>query len=366
MQTKWLTLAVSLGVWSAFSLHYFGKKLTRYSPVSAASPLTSEEQLVTNIDISGPLADRNAEVSGLDWYGDWLILLPQYPERLGGNIFALAKADILSFLNGETSEPLEPQPIPFQDSQIGEQIKGFEGYEAIAFRGNQVFLTIEAETNDAARGYVVQGTIEPDLSELVINAENLAASPGQSPSPNKADEALLLTNDNVISIYEVSGEQVNPTPQMHAFDFDLAPLPSVPFPTIEYRITDATQLDDRNRFWAINYFYEGDRDLLPARDPLTVRYGRGHTHRQSPTVERLVEFTYSRDRGIALTETTPIQLELIEAGRNWEGIARLDDQGILIVTDKFPTTLLGFVPLPSPLLSSVSSTATDNSQAIVK
>ncbi len=80
---------------------------------------------------------------------------------------------------------------------------------------------------------------------------------------------------------------------MHAFDFDLVSLPSVPFPTIEYRITDATQLDEQNHFWAINYFYEGDRDLLPVKDPLTIRYGRGATHRQKRTVERLVEFSYS-------------------------------------------------------------------------
>ena len=130
---------------------------------------------------------------------------------------------------------------------------------------------------------------------------------------------------------------------MHAFDFDLGSLPSVSFPTIEYRITDATQLDGCDRFWAINYFYEGDRDLLPTREPLVVRYGRGRTHRQQPTVERLVEFTYSA-QGIALTDTAPIQLALIGAGRNWEGIARLDDQGFLIATDKFPETLIGFVP----------------------
>ena len=345
MRKPHLKLAFFLGLCSIFLLHHLKSPRT-YRPASASSPLTAEEQPVINIEISGPLAEREAEVSGLDWYGDWLILLPQYPKRLGGNVFALQKSDILAFLNGETSEPLAPQPIPFQDEALGEQIAGFEGYEAIAFRGNQVFLTIEAETNSSAKGYVVQGTIAPDLSELTIDTTRLAESPSQSSSPNIADEALLLTDNKIISIYEVSGAQVNPAPQMHSFGFDLAPLPSVPFPTVEYRITDATQLDEQNRFWAINYFYAGDRDLLPQRDPLVVRYGRGPTHRQYPTVERLVEFTYS-NRGIALTNTPSIQLELTDAGRNWEGIARLNDQGFLIVTDKFPTTLIAFVPFPS-------------------
>ncbi|MEM9944953.1 MAG: hypothetical protein AAF810_02700 [Cyanobacteria bacterium P01_D01_bin.36] len=344
MRKKWLRLVVFTGLCSIFTLRSL-QKPTVYRPAAAALPLTAAEQPVTTIEISGPLADRNAEVSGLDWYGDWLILLPQYPERLGGSLFALQKSDILDFLSGQTTEPLVPQPIAFQDGQIGEQIEGFEGYEAIAFRGDQVYLTIEAEVGDAARGYVLSGTIESDLSELVIDTDTIVDSPGQSTSPNKADEALLLANDKVISIYEVSGAQVNPMPQMHAFDFDLAPLPSVPFPTIEYRITDATQLNEQNRFWAINYFYEGDRDLLPTRDPLTVRYGRGPTHRQQATVERLVEFTYT-DQGIVRTDSAPLQLQLIEDGRNWEGVARLDEDGFLMITDKFPETTLGFVEQP--------------------
>ena len=30
--------------------------------------------------------------------------------------------------------------------------------------------------------------------------------------------------------------------------------------------------------------------------------------------------------------------------RNWESIARLDDKGFLIATDKYPKMILGFVP----------------------
>ncbi|MEM9151531.1 MAG: hypothetical protein AAGB19_13905 [Cyanobacteria bacterium P01_F01_bin.3] len=346
MANELLKLGFFLGLCGAVALHYsqtYSHMPTAQNPATAALPLTADEQSVMALPISGPLADRDAEISGLDWYGDWLILLPQYPERLSNHVFALSKGDILSFINGQISQPLSPKPISFQDNRIGAKIEGFEGYEAISFRGNQAFLTIEAEANGSVKGYVVKGTIAPNLGELVIDSDNLAISPAQSSSPNKADEALLLTEDRLISIYEVSGAQVNPAPQMHAFDFDLGSLPSVSFPTIEYRITDATQLDGCDRFWAINYFYEGDRDLLPTRDPLVVRYGRGRTHRQQPTVERLVEFTYSA-QGIALTDTAPIQLELIGAGRNWEGIARLDDQGFLIATDKFPETLIGFVP----------------------
>ncbi len=314
----------------------------------ASAPLTSQETPVVPIDIEGPLADRNSEVSGLDWYGDYLILLPQYPARLGGNVFAIAKTDILSTLNGENSGPISPVPIALLAGDLSEQIEGFEGFEAIAFKGDQVFLTVEASASEGMKGYVIGGTIENDLSQIVIDPDKIVESPVQSNSPNKADEALLVIEEALVSIYEVNGVQLNLDPQAHTFDFDLRSQPPVSFPNVEYRITDVTGLDERDRFWAINYFYPGDVDLIPTTDPLTIRYGRGSTHRQQKHVERLVEFDYTNGK-ISLTNTAPIQLELAVEGRNWEGIARLDSEGFLISTDKFPSTILGFVSLePAP------------------
>jgi hypothetical protein len=44
----------------------------------------------------------------------------------------------------------------------------------------------------------------------------------------------------------------------------------------------------------------------------------------------------------------PLQLQLLGdiAPRNWEGLVRLEQRGFLLVTDKYPMTFLGFVPLP--------------------
>ena len=107
-------------------------------------------------------------------------------------------------------------------------------------------------------------------------------------------------------------------------------------------------MDDSGRFWAINYLYPGDVDKLqPDDDALIRQYGQGPSHAQSEIVERLVEFQIV-DGKISRTQTPPIQLELAASGeaRNWEGIARLDGLGFLIVTDQHPETILGFVPFP--------------------
>ncbi|MBK9778950.1 MAG: hypothetical protein IPP55_02695 [Anaerolineales bacterium] len=109
-------------------------------------------------------------------------------------------------------------------------------------------------------------------------------------------------------------------------------------------MTDAAA--DGNTFWVINYFFPGDTDLTPKTDPLVEKYGEGPTHTQQDQVERLVKMTYSPN-GITFADAAPIQLTLDgNTARNLEGLVLLNDQGFLLVTDKFPSTLLMFVKKP--------------------
>ncbi len=308
------------------------------------------EQAVVEIPLDGPVSRASAEVSGLAWYDDILVLLPQYPTfsraKGDGVLFALSKADVLAFLDGETAEPLTPRPISFSAPGLARQIDGFEGYEAIAFDGERVYLTIEASTRGGMRGYLVAGQIAPDLSALEVDVSAVVEILPQSGSPNKSDEAILPVGDQVLTFYEVNGAGLNDEPVAHRFDADLTPAGTVPFLQIEYRLTDVTALDAAGRFWAINYFFPGDTDLKPRTDPLAELYGEGPTHASYEPVERLLEFEYD-PAGIRLVDQPPIQLELLAGdARNWEGLVRLDDRGFLLVTDKFPETILGFVAWP--------------------
>ena len=108
-------------------------------------------------------------------------------------------------------------------------------------------------------------------------------------------------------------------------------------------MTDATAVDENDRFWLINYFFPGDTDLRPLSDPLSQQFGQGTTHQQHEQVERLVELQLGA-AAITLTGAPPIQLQLPDdEARNWEGLVHLDERGFLLATDKFPTTILGFV-----------------------
>ena len=319
-------------------------------PTALAQPTPTEirqeglETAVQEISLNGSITNRNAELSGLAWYGEYLILLPQYPDFSGREsvIFAIPKTQILAFLDGDDRTAIEPIRIPYESNGLGDNIRGFEGFEAIDFVGETAYLTIEV-SGSGMKGFLVQGQIEPDLSQLTIINPRMTEIEQPVTLGNRSDEALLIADGTIVTFYESNGEAVNPAPVAHLFDTNLMIDGTVPFPPIPYRITDVTGLDENGRFWAINYNFPGDRAIQEA-DTLIAQYEEGPTHLNSDGVERLVEFQYSAD-GITIIDQPPIQLELLNDDlRNWEGIVRLDDRGFLLVTDKFPETILAFVP----------------------
>lgn len=312
------------------------------------TPSMPQEQPITVIPLSGLVSGANAEISGMAWYKDNLILLPQYPARFGsgdGTVFTLSKADILAFLDGTLAGPLTPYEVPFVDSGV-DQIDGFQGFEAIAFSDDRVYLTIEAKP-ETMMGYLVSGTINPELSEIRLDPDSLTSIPPQASIDNMTDEALLVTPGGVFSFFEANGAKNNPTPLVHIFSLSGQSLGTSPMVNLEYRLTDVTTLDSFDRFWGINYFFPGDTKLTPDVDPLATVYGEGSTHVTSRAVERLVQFQYA-DSGITLVQIPPIQLQLLpdDEARNWEAIAYLDQRGFLLATDKFPTTIFAFVSFP--------------------
>lgn len=300
---------------------------------------------VTTIPLAGPMALPRAELSGLAWYGDTLIFLPQYPGRFGEQIFALHKADIVDFLRGKYTEPLQPWPISFQEAGIADQILGFDGYEAITFVGDEVYLTIETLQGRESSGYLVRGAIAPDFTEIRLDPTAATPIPSQAGLANMSDETIVAVGDQIATIYEANGLVVNREPVVHFFDrATLAQVGLLPLPNIEYRITDATELDSMGRFWVINYFYPGDRALRPI---LRARGAQGAIDVTAQPIERLLELQFTTE-GVIRTDTPPIDLQLLEGNiaRNWEGLVRLQNDeldGFLLVTDAFPETIFAFV-----------------------
>ena len=304
-----------------------------------------DESSVINIAVTQPLADRKSEISSLAWYNDYLIILPQYPNRFPnnsakGSLFAIPKKQLDKYLSGENKQPIEPIKIPFYDDGLSD-LDGFEGYEAICFIKDNIYLTIESSP-DKMLGYLVKGKIKPDLTEITMDFDKKAKIQPQAEIPNACYETMFVYDDKIYTIYEANGKNVNPHPKVLVYSNDLKFIGEYEIPNIEYRITDATCVDD-NKVYLINYFWPGDQEYYnPATDEIAEKYGVGKTHYENKNVERVICFDIN-DK-IRLANKPPTYMKLLgnNTARNWEGIVKYK-KGFILATDKYPTTIIGYI-----------------------
>lgn len=304
-------------------------------------------QAIVEIPLSGSIAKKKAELSGLAWIGDTLILLPQYPEKFGPNegaLLAIPKQAILDYLDGKSKEPITPTKITLNAPGLKDSIRDYEGFEAIGFSNQNVYLTIESGKGNHMMGYLVSGTISSDLTAITLDTSHVVEIEPGIQMDNRTDEALVIAQDKVFTFFEINGAGLNPHPAAHVFSLDLTPQGTISFPNLEYRVTDAA-LGRNGELWVINNLSPNDTALFTRSDLLNETYNGGTPTVDIQQVERLVKLNFSTS-GIALANTPPIQIALDKVSRNWEGLALLDDRGFLMVTDKHPDTILGFIPMP--------------------
>jgi len=317
------------------------------SPKAIGIP--AKEIRFIEIGLNKNIAIPNAEFSGMDWYNDKLILLPQYPDRFpskfNGCFYSISKTKITNYLKAKERNPLNPIKIELDSKGIEENIKGFQGYEAIAFNNESVYLTIEAENSGQMSAYIIIGKIDTAGIKITLIPESLKGIPVPVNLENMAFETLTIYEDKIIVIYEANGKNVNDQPHAVSFDLELQTYEILTFPNIEYRITDATRIE-KNSFWAINYLFKGERELLnPEVNELSFKNDRDTLNSKNWTVERLVKFEIVKNQ-VILKDEVPVHFKLSEDGesRNWEGIVKYDSLGFLLITDKFPRTILAYIP----------------------
>ena len=303
------------------------------------------ERTPTLLKIGGPMKNSDEEVSGMDWYNDNLILLP---ENLNGYVFAIKKAELDSRINGNDTTTIFPEQIKLNTPNYKELVPGFDSFEAIAFRGYEVYLTIEIKFADSMSCLLARGHIDEKTLEITVPEQNLTVIDVPTYVDNMSYESLVIDKDRVIALFEANGDSLIKSPYALSINSSGNDVIKYPLSSINYRIADATRVDKNNRFWVINYFFPGDRKVLkPSNDILASKYGNGPSHSRSKRVERLIEYEIKNGK-ISLTKSAPIEIELEgeKTSRKWEALARYGNEGFLIATDKYPKphTLLAFLP----------------------
>ena len=307
--------------------------------------IIGKELPIIEIKLSGLITNPKQEISGMDWFQKRLFLLP---ENQGGYLFSFDKFELMKAINSQNknNKPLTPKQTRFETPDYKSLIPGFEGFEAISFYNNNIYISLEAENNGIMQCYIVWGKIDSKTYEVSIPEENLIQINTPIQLTNMTYETIVNTNDNLYIIYEANGANLQKTVSQKVLSFNNNDISEISFPNIEYRITDATKVDSENKFWCINYFWPGDKKLLnPSSDNVFKKTKKGNSHQNSEIVERLIEFEIKNNQ-IVLSDKDPIQVVLDDKdSRNWEAIARLDNKGFLIATDKYPRMILGFIPV---------------------
>ena len=157
------------------------------------------------IQLSGLITDKKQEISGLEWYQDNLVLLP---ENLGGFVYMIPKERIKKQLRSSKPEPLEPRQVSFKTADYSKIIPGFQGFEAIAFKNEFVAITLEAKNDKEMHGYYAWGTINPESFEIMIPEKNLLELPVPVQVKNFTFESLLIHEEKAIVYFEANGRNL--------------------------------------------------------------------------------------------------------------------------------------------------------------
>ena len=314
--------------------------------ISVIQIILAKEVLPIEILLTGEATERSLEMSGLAWYNDYLILMPQYVNESKPRFYYLKKSTINDWLNGNKEKPLNPSKIDIIMPDYFNSIKGYQGFEAICFIGNKAYLIIETKNNNLMQSFIVKGSMDIKNKTLIIDPEKKVEILLPVNIKNMGYESILKYKYRLMVLFEANGINVNSDPKASFYNSSLKQKGHISFPNIEYRITDATELDDQGRFWAINFFWPGEKKRLnPGKDLVLNNTVKGETHQEFEHVERLVEFKID-GKNIYKTNSLPIQLKLNQNSRNWEGVVRMENKGFLMIVDEHPRTILAFIKKP--------------------
>jgi len=299
--------------------------------------LFGENKPIQEIELRGIITNPKQEISGMDWYNDNLFLLP---ENIGGYLFMVKKNELQKQLSLK-KKSIQPIKTIFNTPDYSKFIPGFDGFEAIAFYENNVYVTIEADQNGVMVGYIAWGSIDPNSFEITFLEKNIQKINTPIQIDNLSYESIINHKNNLLLLYEANGSNLRKDPYQLLISLNDFSSKKIKGPNIEYRITDATKVK-KNKFWAINYYWPGDKkNLKPSLDKLS----KNKKTNSDQTIERLVEFKIKRN-SINLTRKKPINLILEEGNsRNWEAIVRFGESGFLLATDKYPRMILAYIKL---------------------
>lgn len=221
---------------------------------------------------------------------------------------------------------------PLSEIERIQELRGYQGLEALVFQGDRFFCTVETELY-ADSCFLITGRRQGDMFRIdtaqIVALEKPLLANG-SKIFNASFEALALLDEYLYVFFEFNGFTRN-----YAYRIDTRSLGTEKIPLdrkISYRLTDAVHWKNR-RILAVNYFFPLKaeaiyQDAAPEKDRLQVQSGKdGKWH---PFARLLVLKVKQKKVKVKRYLSMPDELWT----SNWEGAA-LYKNGVLLVNDKF-------------------------------
>lgn len=297
---------------------------------------------IRTVSLPAEIADRNNQFSGLFIRHNQLLLLSEsrLQERAEAKVYALD----LPSIQGQLAQQAGVVTYRKYALQHLDQIRArldsvgqlYEGLEGITMVGNTAYFTIET-TTPSAYCYLIKGELDEGAAAIRLDPRYLVPLPKPVLSDgthiNNAgfeaaadyDQSLLLvfeynyfTHDN----YALRLPTAATTPDIPRH---------VPVARLPFRVTDLVH-EGRNRFTAINYFYNGADDSVyrPAPSDPNARFVLGPDGKYQNYC-RLISLRYRRDK----VRWKPLfELPREYMTYNWEGLSAYH-RGYFLINDKY-------------------------------
>ncbi len=315
--------------------------------VFSSSDYSNNESIVVELKLNEETSNVNAEFSGLCWYDDMLVMLPQYPsyfrQELGKDvIFLLDSKEINKAIKKNGKYELAPKSVEVVNNKTYKLLPGYEGFESICYDGEFFYLTVEYNSQTQQSILVKAQMINNDTQLEILNEVHYYLD---LPSDvfNASFESSFTTDDYIYVIYEANGALINKKAIVKRISKTFSSVEDLAMDSIEYRITDVTRFNQAGEGWAINYLWPGDVEKYkPSTDYIANPYSTINNFEQG--VERIIPLKLVNDKLIYDNNREPVYIkkEALDYSSNWEGIVNYKD-GFLIVTDKFPKTIFKYI-----------------------
>jgi hypothetical protein len=320
--------------------------------LAGCSMMRSNRKIVTegyaiNLKLDELSSNRRAEYSGMCKYNDKVILLPQYPSffrNIVGTdiIFMLTNQQLNEAIKKKGKTELKAKQIKVVNNLSYKLLPGYEGFEAICYDGQYFYIAVEFNSTTNQSGLLKAQLRNNDTELHILNEQSIVLDLPANVF-NASYESIFLHNDSLYLIYEANGARINKKQIVKKVSKDFSSIEDITIEPIEFRITDVTDFDENGKGWAINYFWPGDLEKYnPEDDSIDNLYDYCNNIEQG--IERIIPLKIEDD-AISIDfmrEPIYIKRKVLDYSSNWEGIVKTE-AGFLIVTDKFPHTILRYI-----------------------